>query len=143
MERGVDGCLWTRAKPADGVGATWRRAEIAPNTGASLSAIGAEILALAAADPAVAAAAEVGSFAAGVGDRWSDLYLTFAVSPGTALEAVLQVWTQRLKEDADAVVLFDLASGPAIYRVFLFPDALQVDLSFAPAAEFRPRGPAF
>ena len=47
----------------------------------------------------------------------------------------MQVWTQRLKEDADAVVLFDLASGPAIYRVFLFPDALQVDLSFAPAAE--------
>jgi len=105
--------------------------------------IRAEILALAAADPVIAAAAEVGSFAAGIGDRWSDLDLTFAVGPASTVEAVLSSWTEQLEEKSSAVVLFDLPSGPTIYRVFLFSGGLQVDLSFTPEAEFRPRGPAF
>jgi hypothetical protein len=105
--------------------------------------IRAEILALAAADPAIAAAAEVGSFAAGIGDRWSDLDLTFAVGQASTVEAVLTSWTQKLQERSGALVLFDLPSRATIYRVFLFSGGLQVDLSFTPEAEFRPRGPAF
>jgi hypothetical protein len=41
------------------------------------------------------------------------------------------------------VHLADLQRDPTTYRVFLFPDALQVDLSMTPAAQFRPAGPRF
>jgi hypothetical protein len=101
------------------------------------------VLAQADADPRVVAGAEVGSLALGGGDRWSDLDLTFALEDGTAIDEVLADWTQVLTAELDAVHLFDLPSGPAIYRVFLLPDLLQLDVSFAPASEFRPRGPKF
>jgi hypothetical protein len=42
-----------------------------------------------------------------------------------------------------AVWLFDLWAGAALYRVFLLPGCLQVDLSFAPATEWGARGPGF
>jgi hypothetical protein len=42
-----------------------------------------------------------------------------------------------------AVYLADLAQASTIYRVFLLPDALQVDLSLTPAARFAPGGPRF
>ncbi|HWG56207.1 MAG TPA: hypothetical protein VNT58_06755 [Gaiellaceae bacterium] len=40
-----------------------------------------------------------------------------------------------------ATNLFDLPVGPTVYRVFLLPSPLQVDLSFTPAADFAPAGP--
>ena len=46
-------------------------------------------------------------------------------------------------DELDAVQLFDLPSGPSIYRVFLLPGCLQLDLSFTPAAEFGAGGPKF
>ena len=93
-------------------------------------------------DSRVVAAAAVGSSASG-GDRWSDLDLTFGVVDGTPVEAVLTDWTQVLLADFDAAVLFDLPVLSTIYRVFLLPGALQVDLSFTPAADFGARGPRF
>ncbi|HYU93850.1 MAG TPA: nucleotidyltransferase domain-containing protein [Actinomycetota bacterium] len=39
--------------------------------------------------------------------------------------------------------LGELERGPTTYRVFLLPDALQLDLSMTPAAQFRPAGPRF
>jgi hypothetical protein len=93
-------------------------------------------------DPSVVAAAAVGSTATG-SDRWSDLDLTFAVASGTTVEAVLDRWTRDVTAEFAAAVLFDLPVGSTIYRVFLFPGALQVDLSFTPAAEFGARGPRF
>ncbi len=93
-------------------------------------------------DPRVVAAAAVGSSASD-GDRWSDLDLTFGVADGVAVEAVLADWTQTLVADFDAVVLFDLPVLATIYRVFLLPGVLQVDLSFTPAAEFGALGPRF
>jgi hypothetical protein len=36
---------------------------------------------------------------------------------------------------------WDLPRGSTIYRVFLLPGCLQVDIAFAPPAEFGPRGP--
>jgi hypothetical protein len=57
--------------------------------------------------------------------------------------AVLNAWTRTLIDQLDAVHLADLQRGPTTYRVFLFPDALQVDLSMTPAAQFRPAGPRF
>jgi len=93
-------------------------------------------------DSRLVAAATIGGSASG-GDRWSDLDLTFGVADGTPVEAVLMDWTQALLADFDAVVLFDLPVLSTIYRVFLLPGNLQVDLSFTPAAKFGARGPRF
>ena len=54
---------------------------------------------------------------------------------------VLADWTQAVAEELDGVHLFDVAAGEAIYRVFLLPGCLQVDLSFSPASQFGARGP--
>jgi predicted nucleotidyltransferase len=101
------------------------------------------LLEMAEADERVVAAAVVGSLSVGPGDQWSDLDLTFAVSDDAQVDEVLSDWTSRLVADLDAVVLFDLASGPTTYRVFLLPRCLQIDLSFTRAAQFSPRGPRF
>ncbi len=101
------------------------------------------VLALAAADSRVVAGAVVGSLAHTAGDRWSDLDLTFAVADGESLLDVLGDWTDTLTQEYGAVRLFDLPSGPTLYRVFLFPGCLQFDLSFTPAAYFGASGPEF
>jgi hypothetical protein len=101
------------------------------------------VLELAETDGRVVAAAVVGGLADGAGDRWSDLDLTFAVDDGVAVAEVLEDWTQAVAAGLDAVHLFDLPAGAAIYRVFLLPGCLQVDLSFAPASAFGARGPRF
>jgi predicted nucleotidyltransferase len=101
------------------------------------------LLEMAKADERVVGAAVVGSLSVGSGDRWSDLDLTFAVSDEVEVDQVLTDWTRQLVTDLDAVVLLDLPSGHTIYRVFLLPGCLQVDLSFTPAAWFAPRGPRF
>ncbi len=93
-------------------------------------------------DSHVVAAAAVGSSAGGE-DRWSDIDLTFGVAEGVPVEVVLAPWTQSLEADFDAVVLFDLPVRSTIYRVFLLPGILQVDLSFTPAAAFGALGPRF
>jgi hypothetical protein len=93
-------------------------------------------------DERVVAAAAVGSSAVG-GDRWSDLDLTFGVRDGVAVQGVLADWTRTMVEEFAAVELFDLPFMTTIYRVFLVPGALQVDLSFTPAAEFGARGARF
>ena len=48
-----------------------------------------------------------------------------------------------MEQEFDAIKLFDLPSSSSIYRVFLFPGNLQVDLSFTPEADFGARGPEF
>jgi predicted nucleotidyltransferase len=101
------------------------------------------LLEMAEADERVVGAAVVGSLSEGSGDQWSDLDLTFAVSDEVEVDQVLTDWTAQLVTDLDAVVLFDLPSGHTIYRVFLLPRCLQVDMSFTPAAWFGPRGPRF
>jgi hypothetical protein len=99
------------------------------------------VLELAAADPRVVAGAAVGSFATGGGDRWSDLDLTFGVRDGVGLTEVLEDFSRDLSETFEAVELFDLPFESTIYRVFMLPGSLQVDLSFTPASEFGARGP--
>jgi hypothetical protein len=98
---------------------------------------------MAAADQRVVAGAVVGSLALEEGDRWSDLDLTFAVADDVPVPEVLEAWTRSLVEEFDAVMLFDLPSGPSIYRVFLLPGCLQFDLSFTPASKFGATGPKF
>ncbi len=101
------------------------------------------ILEMAQADPRVVAGAMIGSLAVGIGDRWSDLDLGFGLAEGVSPAEVLADWTPRLERERDAVHLFDLPSLSSLYRVFLFPGNLQVDLSLTPASEFGARGPKF
>jgi hypothetical protein len=101
------------------------------------------VLEIASSDSRVVGGAVLGSLAHGGGDRWSDLDLMFAVADGVPLTEVLEQWTETLARELGAVQLFDLVSGPAIYRVFLLPGCLQFDLSLTPASEFGARGPKF
>jgi hypothetical protein len=101
------------------------------------------VLELAESDERVVAGAVVGSLALDDGDRFADLDLTFAVVDGLPLADVLGDWTRSLADEFGALHLFDLPSGPSIYRVFLLPGCLQFDLSFTPASEFGARGPKF
>ncbi|HEU5100614.1 MAG TPA: hypothetical protein VFU22_16405 [Roseiflexaceae bacterium] len=101
------------------------------------------VLQLAETDARVVAGAMVGSLALGGGDRWSDLDLTFAVADDHPLSGVLEDWTRTIVAEFDAAHLFDVQSGPSIYRVFLLPGCLQFDLSFTPASKFGATGPKF
>jgi hypothetical protein len=101
------------------------------------------VLALADEDPRVVAGAIVGSTAIGPGDRLSDLDLTFAVADDASVADVLADWTRTVEDELGALQLFDLPSGPSIYRVFLLPGCLQFDLSFTPASSFGAVGPKF
>ena len=94
-------------------------------------------------DGRVVAGAEVGSTAGGGGDRWSDLDLTFGVADGTNTAELLDDWTAELAEQFSSVHLFDVSLQSSIYRVFLLPGNLQLDLSFTPRAEFGAIGPKF
>lgn len=94
-------------------------------------------------DRGLVAGALIGSTTAGGGDRWSDLDLTFGLADNATLADVLDDWTTRLQNEFHAVYLFDLPYQSTIYRVFLFPGNLQVDVSFTPKAEFGGLGPKF
>jgi hypothetical protein len=97
------------------------------------------LLELAEADPGVPGAAITGSSAVGREDDWSDIDLAFAID-GQLSEA-LERWTERLYGDFGALHHWDLPWGSSVYRVFLLPDCLEVDIAFTPAADFGPRGP--
>jgi hypothetical protein len=101
------------------------------------------LLELASADPRVVAGAAVGGSVSGASDRWSDLDLTFGIANDSSVVEVLEDWTQVVGREFDAFHLFDLHHGSAVYRVFLLPGCLQVDLSFAPASDFGATGPRF
>jgi hypothetical protein len=98
---------------------------------------------MARADPRVVACALIGSDARGEVDRWSDVDLTFGIATGTSVAEVVESWTGDVAGDFRAVHLFDLTVGSSLYRVFLFPGNLQVDLSFTPEEDFGARGPHF
>ena len=97
------------------------------------------ILKIARADPRVAAGAMIGSFALSQGDRWSDLDLGFGLADGASPGDILAQWTLELEREFDAVHFFDLPSLSTIYRIFLFPGCLQVDVSMTPAPSSEPR----
>jgi hypothetical protein len=101
------------------------------------------ILGLAEKDERVFAGAVVGSLAMDGGDRFSDVDLTFGVADQVQVADVLDDWALTLIDELKAVQLAELQRGPTTYRVFLLPDALQLDLSMTPAAQFRPAGPRF
>lgn len=97
------------------------------------------LLELAEGDPDVVAAAITGSYVAGRADEWSDIDLAFGISGD--LDAALRRWTDVLERDFGAIHHWDLPWASTVYRVFLLPRTLQVDVAFTPAADFGPRGP--
>jgi hypothetical protein len=101
------------------------------------------ILEYAARDQRISGAAITGSAAAGREDNWSDIDLAFGVGNAAELPNVLADWTAHMYDHHVALHHVDVRTGEWIYRVFLLPSTLQVDLAFVPAAEFRALAPTF
>ena len=101
------------------------------------------VLELAKSDPRVTGSALTGSMAFGAGDEWSDIDVAFGIVDGITPEAVLDDWTEIMEREFKVLDHFDLRSGSSIYRVFLLPDGLEVDVAVTPGQEFGARGPNF
>ncbi len=56
---------------------------------------------------------------------------------------MLADWTAVFSRELGALHHWDLRSGASIYRVFLLPTGLEVDVAVTPQAEFSARGPQF
>ena len=67
----------------------------------------------------------------------------FGVADGIPPADVLADWTRSLVDELGAAHLFDLPSGPIVYRVFLLPGCLQLDVSVTPASAFGAGAPTF
>jgi len=94
-------------------------------------------------DARIVGAALTGSAAHDAEDRWSDIDLFFGIADDAALETVLGDWTDFMCGELGARHHFDVRSAAAVYRVFLLPDCLEVDVAFTPARTFGALGPAF
>jgi hypothetical protein len=105
--------------------------------------IRSKILERAASDGRISGAAITGSGAAGTEDQWSDIDLAFALAEGVELAPTLSDWTTYMYQEHSAIHYLDVPSGAWLYRVFLLPETLQVDLAFVPASDFRPLAPTF
>lgn len=92
-------------------------------------------------DVRIVAAAITGSAAAGCEDEWSDIDLAFGVEG--PVSGPVDDWTRRMHADHGALHHHEIRFGAWVYRSFLQPGPLQVDLAFVPAAEFRPLAPSF
>jgi len=101
----------------------------------------AALISHARADPRVTGAAVTGSGASDRTDRWSDI--DFALGIAGDRDEVMADWTAYVYAEHGAVHHMDVPSRSAIYRVFLLPHTLQVDIAFVPAAEFGATAPTF
>ncbi len=101
------------------------------------------LISAARADGRITGAALTGSASLGAEDRWSDIDLALGVAAGTDVAGVIADWTRLMYRDHRAVHHTDVTSGATVYRVFLLASTLQVDIAFAPAAEFGPTAPTF
>jgi hypothetical protein len=102
-----------------------------------------ELLEYATKDQRISGAAITGSAAVEREDKWSDIDLAFGISDAVELPNVLSDWTARMYQQHLALHHVDVRSGDWIYRVFLLPSTLQVDLAFVSATEFRALAPTF
>lgn len=102
-------------------------------------AVRAWLLAHAEDDEAIAGAAFTGSHAVATGDRWSDTDLVLAVR-GDLADTVAR-WSRWIEDEFGIRHSWDLTSGASVVRVFLLPEWIELDLTFAPERDFGPRGP--
>ena len=94
-------------------------------------------------DPRITGAAITGSGSAGDLDAWSDIDLGFGVRGVADVRPTLEDFTDYMRREHAAVDTVDVVRDPWIYRVFLLPSTLQVDLAFAPSSHFGARAPTF
>jgi len=102
-----------------------------------------ELLEYAKRDQRICGAAITGSAASESEDKWSDIDLAFGLAEPADQQGALSDWTSYMYDKHVALHHLDVTAGAWIYRVFLLPGTLQVDLAFVPAAEFRPLAPTF
>jgi hypothetical protein len=102
-----------------------------------------ELIEAAHAESRITGAAITGSASVGNEDRWSDIDLAFGVREGSEVATTLADFSERMYSDHHALHHLDVPSGAWIYRVFLLPSTLQVDLAFAPAMDFGARASTF
>jgi len=112
-------------------------------TVAERSSLRDALVAAARADARIAGAALTGSAAVDTEDEWSDIDLFVGLAPDADQDAVLADWTARMYEAYGAAHHTDVWSRGTVYRVFLLPSTLQVDIAFAPSGEFGALGPSF
>lgn len=101
------------------------------------------VLTMARTDLRVTGGALTGSAVAGAEDEWSDIDVAFGIADGVALNAVLDEWTTALDKEFGLLDYFDIHPGASIYRVFLLPGGLEIDVGVSPENEFGARGPQF
>ncbi len=102
-----------------------------------------QLLEYAANDQRISGGAITGSGAAEREDQWSDIDLAFGVRNAAEVPRILSDWTEYMYRQQLALHHLDVRAGAWIYRVFLLPNTLQVDLAFVPAAEFQALAPTF
>ena len=88
------------------------------------------LVAAAEADPRVVGAALAGSSAHGFTDEWSDIDLALSVADDH--DAVVDDWTARIHREHGALTHLDMWAGATLFRVFLLPGTLQLDVAFWP-----------
>jgi hypothetical protein len=102
-----------------------------------------ELITAARADRRITGVALTGSASVGREDRWSDIDLAFGVGDASEIDLAVADWTARMYEQHGAADHVDVRREAWLYRVFLLANSLQVDLAFAPQAEFGARAPTF
>jgi hypothetical protein len=112
-------------------------------TSAEREALRGELLAVAQGDPRISGGAITGSASVDREDAWSDIDLAFGIRRAEELPAALADMTEHMYAHHGAIEHLDVVRAPWIYRVFLLPSTLQVDLAFAPADTFGARAPTF
>ena len=94
-------------------------------------------------DHRVSGGALVGSFATQTHDHWSDIDISFGIKANYKPLKVLNEWTTSLQQTYELIHYFDVKSGSAIYRVLLFANGIEVDLSVVPENDYGPRASSF
>jgi hypothetical protein len=102
-----------------------------------------ELLERARLDSRISGGAITGSASRDDLDRWSDIDLAFGVHDVEQLLPALEDFSRFMRREHDAVDTVDVRRDPWVYRVFLLPTTLQVDLAFAPASHFGALAPSF
>ncbi|MEP7266208.1 MAG: hypothetical protein ABI844_17695 [Saprospiraceae bacterium] len=101
------------------------------------------VLEIAKSDARVTGGAVVGSIANKKEDALSDIDLTFGIKNNIRPEHVLHDWTELLNIEFNTIHYFDIRHASAIYRVLLFPNCLELDLSVVPENDFGAITPNF
>ncbi|HEY0603004.1 MAG TPA: hypothetical protein VGD58_08830 [Herpetosiphonaceae bacterium] len=101
------------------------------------------LIAVAHADERITGAALTGSAAVDAEDAWSDIDLALSVADDADYQQVVADWTDHMDREYGVVHHLDVFRGTTLFRVFLLPSTLQVDLAFWPAAEFGAIAPTF